>query len=647
MEATKLGKYEIRAMIGRGAAGVVYEAWDPMMARTVAIKALPLLDLDEEGKEHYARFKREAQAAARLHHPNIVSAFDYGETDASAYIVMEFLPGPSLKSLLAKHEPLPLDRIGTIMHGLLKGLQHSHARGVVHRDIKPANIVFAADGEVKITDFGIAHLDTSGMTQAGSVLGTPAYMAPEQVMGDPVDARTDLFSVGVLLYEMLTGRRPFEGSTSSIMHKIVHLHPPRPSDLAATVSAAFDAVLAKALAKNADERYQTAAEFDAALSAALTHTPQSAPSVGLAREPETTLLVHEPPARGTLRAEPLQSRTTPRPAKPSAAAGRGQWRWLLAGTGVLGFAAIAWLALVPFAGRSPSDVQSPANADSADSATAPPSLTGAASGSQQQATSSTPPANQATSPATAAGAAASGTGSKLPDAAAAARPAPQPVANPLQPLREEMQAIVASAPCSLVTAEVAAPDKVRLRGVSALGEASEVEVQASLQRAIRATAPDAAISWSMQRIDGPYCPVLDTLRSMPNGSLGFGVALSLPGDRTHLTEADSVHVAAAMPSHPAQLALDLFTADGQVHHLHAGPIDAAHPEAALTLRPGKPYGDQLLSAVIASGGLPGAGRPKQESATDYLKELRSALSRTDAHDMRLATDVLPIVVTAR
>ena len=207
---------------------------------------------------------------------------------------MEFLPGPSLKSLLSKHEALDLDRIGTIMHGLLTGLQHSHGRGVVHRDIKPANIVFSADGEVKITDFGIAHLDASGMTRAGSVLGTPAYMAPEQVLGDPVDARTDLFSAGVVLYEMLTGRRPFEGSTSSIMHKIVHLEPPQPSRLTATVSAGFDAVIARAIAKNPADRYQSAAAFDEALRAELQRKPALA-AAEPPGAPDTTVAVHRPP----------------------------------------------------------------------------------------------------------------------------------------------------------------------------------------------------------------------------------------------------------------------------------------------------------------------------------------------------------------
>jgi len=661
MEVTKLGKYEIRATIGRGAVGVVYQAWDPLMARTVAIKALPLLDLDDEGKEQYARFKREAQAAARLHHPNIVSAFDYGETDTSAYIVMEFLSGPSLKSMLARRDPLPLDRIGTIMHGLLSGLQHSHGRGVVHRDIKPANIVFSGEGEVKITDFGIAHLDTSGMTRAGSVLGTPAYMAPEQVLGDPVDARTDLFSTGVVLYEMLTGRRPFEGSTSSIMHKIVHLHPPQPLQLAATVSAAIDAVIAKALAKNPDERYQSAAEFDAALSSELARTREAVPAVPPMGEPESTVQVHRSSPVTARQAEPLLTRATPTPARTSSVGGRGHWRLLLGGTGAVALAAIAWLTLTPNDRQqepAPPAVHAGGKTGSAEMAASTgssPATLPLTTTPHPQVAPAIPPATQTAAAPQSAGAgaapsleaAAQPPETHPPAAADASAPPAQHDADPLQPLREQVQAIASSAPCSLITAEIAAADKVNLRGVSALGEASELEIQASLQRAIRAADPEVTTTWSMQRIDGPYCPVLDVLRSLPHGATGFGVALSLPGDRRQLTAGDAIPIAVATRSHPAQLSLDLFTGDGQVHHLHTGPLDQANPETAVMLRPGKPYGAQLLSVVIASAGWSDKARPIQESATAYLKTLQSALTHAGTQNLKLGADVLPIFITER
>src|SRR6201988_1922960 len=228
-----LGKYEIKRTLGKGAMGTVYEGWDPIIARRVAIKTvrIPEDNEDPETEEALARFRREAQAAGRLTHPNIVGVFDYGETGDIAYIVMEYVDGPAVKALLDKQERFALNDAMRIMTDLLTGLQFSHARGVVHRDIKPANIMLTSEGQAKIADFGIARIESSSMTQAGTVLGTPAYMSPEQFMGQVVDARTDLYSSGVLLYQLLTGERPFEGGMSAIMHKALNTSPPRPSEI--------------------------------------------------------------------------------------------------------------------------------------------------------------------------------------------------------------------------------------------------------------------------------------------------------------------------------------------------------------------------------------------------------------------------------
>jgi serine/threonine-protein kinase len=204
---------------------------------------------DDETAEEIARFRREAQAAGRLTHPNIVGVFDYGETADLAYIVMEYVDGPPLKNLLDKHERFPLPRIVQIMQDLLTGLQFSHERGVVHRDIKPANLMLTKSGQAKIADFGIARIESSSMTQAGTVLGTPAYMSPEQFMGQVVDARSDIYSSGVLLYQLLTGERPFEGSMSAIMHKALNTEAPMPSQISVTVPRPFDSVVRKAMAK--------------------------------------------------------------------------------------------------------------------------------------------------------------------------------------------------------------------------------------------------------------------------------------------------------------------------------------------------------------------------------------------------------------
>src|SRR6478736_6322735 len=285
-----LGKYEIKRPLGRGAMGTVYEGWDPIIARRVAIKTVSLPDnADPETEEALARFRREAQAAGRLTHPNIVGVFDYGETNDLAYIVMEFVEGPSLKTLLDRHEHFAIADMVRVMQDLLAGLQFSHERGVVHRDIKPANVMLTSAGQAKIADFGIARIDSSSMTQAGTLLGTPAYMSPEQFMGQVVDARTDIYSSGVLLYQLLTGERPFEGGMSSIMHKALHTEPPAPSQLSVTVPPSFDEVVGRAMAKRPEDRFASARAFAEAIRAAVERPVESS-----ARLDEATMVVARP-----------------------------------------------------------------------------------------------------------------------------------------------------------------------------------------------------------------------------------------------------------------------------------------------------------------------------------------------------------------
>jgi len=306
-----LGKYEIRRQLGRGAMGTVYEGFDPIIERTVAIKTVRLPDsADDETAEEIARFRREAQAAGRLTHPNIVGVFDYGETADLAYIVMEYVDGPPLKSLLDKNERFPLPRIVRIMEDLLAGLQFSHERGVVHRDIKPANLMLTKSGQAKIADFGIARIESSSMTQAGTVLGTPAYMSPEQFMGQVVDARSDIYSSGVLLYQLLTGERPFEGSMSAIMHKALNTEAPMPSQISVTVPRPFDAVVRKAMAKRPDDRFASAEEFMAAIRAAVA-APAAAAEAAEASADATMVMTTRSPASGAQQ---------PRPAAISASA---------------------------------------------------------------------------------------------------------------------------------------------------------------------------------------------------------------------------------------------------------------------------------------------------------------------------------------
>ncbi|HET9670256.1 MAG TPA: protein kinase [Casimicrobiaceae bacterium] len=262
----RLGKYEIRRELARGAMGVVYEAYDPQIKRRVALKTIRPDQLDgERAADMLARFRREAQAAGRLSHPNIVAIYEFDEDAGTSYIAMEFVEGHELRERFAADERFRLPDVVRIMTQILSALDYSHARGVVHRDIKPANIFVQDDGTVKVADFGIAHVDTSHLTQVGTVVGTPNYMSPEQIMGLPVDGRADLFAAGVILYQFLTGERPFAGSTATTMQKVLKEEPLAPSTLNVQLPPAIDAVVKKALAKRPEARFQTAAEFSRAL----------------------------------------------------------------------------------------------------------------------------------------------------------------------------------------------------------------------------------------------------------------------------------------------------------------------------------------------------------------------------------------------
>ncbi len=262
----KLGKYEVRRELGRGAMGVVYEGFDPSIQRRVALKTVKSDQLESlEADEILERFKREAQAAGRLTHANIVGIYEFGEDNGTVFIAMEFVEGKELKEYFDADQRFPIEEVRRIMGEILDALDYSHRQGVVHRDIKPANIILLASGAAKVADFGIARLETSTLTQAGSVLGTPSYMSPEQFMGQTVDGRSDIFSAGVVLYQFLTGERPFTGAFTTIMHKVLKENPPLPSELNVQVPMAFDGVVRKALAKRPEDRYQSAAEFRQAI----------------------------------------------------------------------------------------------------------------------------------------------------------------------------------------------------------------------------------------------------------------------------------------------------------------------------------------------------------------------------------------------
>ncbi len=268
---SKLGRYEVLNELGKGAMGVVYLAKDPVIGRMVAVKTIRTSetgDDDSESREFRERFVREAQTAGILSHPNIVTIHDIGEDTESrtSFIAMEYIEGRNLKSLLADKKKFSWDDVADLIAQIGEALDYAHRKGIIHRDIKPANILMTTDGKIKITDFGIAKVASSNLTTTGQFLGTPNYMSPEQVSGAPVDGRSDIFSLGVVLYEMLTNRKPFQGDNlTAISYKIVHEDFTPPADLSPDIPQEFNPIVARAMAKDPWNRYQRGKDMALAL----------------------------------------------------------------------------------------------------------------------------------------------------------------------------------------------------------------------------------------------------------------------------------------------------------------------------------------------------------------------------------------------
>jgi serine/threonine-protein kinase len=262
MRPKTLGRYEIVSLVGEGGMGRVYKALDPAIGRTVAIKTLNV-DLEPEQFEEFKqRFFREARTAGRLQHPNVVTIYDVGESEGTAFIAMEYVEGKTLREILDAGAPLKVDTACRIAADVAAGLAAAHRQNVVHRDVKPANIMVGPGGAVKLMDFGIARLPDGMRTRTGLVLGSPTYIAPEQIVGHPVDGRYDMFSLAVVLYEMLTGAPPFRGDgVGALLYGVLnYVHAP-PSIHNSRVPAVFERIFARALAKHPDDRYPTIDEF--------------------------------------------------------------------------------------------------------------------------------------------------------------------------------------------------------------------------------------------------------------------------------------------------------------------------------------------------------------------------------------------------
>ena len=290
---TEIGKYQVEDVLGEGAMGVVYRALDPVLNRRVAIKVMS--DALAQDADLRQRFLREAQAAGSLQHPHVVTIYDFGEVEGHPFIAMEYVDGVDLEGLLRTNVSLSLDEKLELVIGVLQGLSYAHKKGIIHRDIKPGNVRVDSEGKARIMDFGIAHLASSNMTRTGVMLGTPNYMAPEQIVGNDVSPRTDIFSVGVLLYELLTNVKPFQGDTlHTVMYKVLSETPPPLDKVLPGLPATLNAIVMRALEKDPAERYASALEMAndiTTVRASLGESPNGTRTLSLRRSIETALAV--------------------------------------------------------------------------------------------------------------------------------------------------------------------------------------------------------------------------------------------------------------------------------------------------------------------------------------------------------------------
>jgi serine/threonine-protein kinase len=605
----------------------------------VAIKTVRLPPVeDDETEQQLARFRREAQAAARLSHGNIVQVYDYGRTETLSYIAMEFIDGGSLKQKIVAGQAWPAEAAVALIRQVLAGLEASHAVGIVHRDIKPENIMLRGE-QAKIADFGIARVTSSRLTADGTVIGTPPYMSPEQYRGDQVDLRTDLWSTGVMLYQLLAGRMPFEGNGfAAIMNQVLNTDPPPPSEfcLFGQIPPALDRAVMKALDKHLtpDGRWASAAEFSTALAAAM------------AGEEVTTVVTPPPAPRAAAAAAPSRRPGWLIPAVAVvvlAIAGGGGW--LLFG-GASQPAKVASVAPPPMpspapaATPAPTPVPMPAPTPAA-TVTAPPAPMPAptpAPAPQPTAEAPPAPAPQAAPPPPAPPPAGSPAPQQTEQLAALPRPLPAPLPAPAPgPTVDTLRDQLGASDCLLASGSIG-PAGVTLAGLAAADRLAPIEE--TYRALFAARSPGAPYSFAFQQFDASaaYCGLLDAVRPFTSqvNSLRRSVLVQLQGTAPLHGNAP-FSLAVTMPDFAGWVQLDYFSGD-DVEHLGlqaAGP--ARHAAApVLQLRAGEHAvvyqgtatdpGTDLVVALATHDRLFATPRPETESAAEYLAALRAALA---------------------